>query len=102
MRADILTAQFSLLLRSAIGPETKTLDELLNEAADIECFPAGTLEIARQNLQSNDVGVRIGAVRVLVLAGSDSDITNAKIVLEKEDSPFARKMMESAFEAVVA
>lgn len=101
-RADILGAQLAILHGDAISPEAKTIDELLNEAADIEHFPVDALEIARRNLRSDDVGVRIGSVRVLVLAGSGTDVAMAKSVLEQEVNPFARKMMKSAFEAVSA
>jgi hypothetical protein len=96
-RAELLNINFLMLLEGGEAADSTVLD-----AADIEHFPIGVIEIARQNLQSDDVGVRIGSVRVLVLGGSDADTAIAKSALKKEESPFARKMMGSAFEAVLA
>jgi hypothetical protein len=43
-RAELLNINFSMLLEGGKAADSTVLDELLNEAADIEHFPIGALE----------------------------------------------------------
>ncbi len=95
-----LSAKFAALHENSLAAlDQIELGDLLNDAADAEHFPSNAITISRQLMGVDDVMIRTGSVRIMILGGDAKDRKLAKTAIKNENNAFAKKMMQSALEA---